>query len=211
MGSMVISLVGPFGQLIRRNFTYDQLPDTAYGNDVADGVPVRASSVGAELAGLCPSSARLKGQGAGTEPWWGDGDTPTPMGSMVSTVMAAMAQMEREVTRERTTDLVATRRAAGKDLGGRRQTFKDPQIRDAVRLIDGGEPTTQVARDLGMSRATLYRWIRELSELAACGSAGRRPCWGMSRVHRLARGPKGRATAWRDAVVVRGAPTRRGG
>jgi DNA invertase Pin-like site-specific DNA recombinase len=84
------------------------------------------------------------------------------MGSMVFTVMAALAQMELEFKRERITDSVAKRRAAGKDLGGRRQTLTDSQIRNAPRLIEGGEPATQVVRDLGMSRATLYRRIREL-------------------------------------------------
>lgn len=84
------------------------------------------------------------------------------MGLMVFTVMAALAQMELEIKRERITDSVAKRRAAGKDLGGRRQTFTDSQIRNALRLVDGGEPALQVARDLGMSRATLYRRIREL-------------------------------------------------
>jgi DNA invertase Pin-like site-specific DNA recombinase len=49
---------------------------------------------------------------------------------------------------------VAKRRAAGKDHGGRRQAFTDSQIRNAVRLIEAGEPATQAARDLGMSRAT---------------------------------------------------------
>ena len=93
-----------------------------------------------------------------------DMDTATPMGSMVFTVMAALAQMELEIKRERITDLVAKRRAAGKDLGGRCQTFTDSQIRNALRLIDGGEPATQVARDLGMSRVTLYRRIRELPQ-----------------------------------------------
>ena len=34
----------------------------------------------------------------------------------------------------------------------------------ALRLIESGEPATQVARDLGMSRATLYRRIRELPQ-----------------------------------------------
>ena len=48
--------------------------------------------------------------------------------------------------------------------GGRRQTFTDSQIRNALRLIESGEPATQVARDLGMSRATLYRRIRELPQ-----------------------------------------------
>jgi DNA invertase Pin-like site-specific DNA recombinase len=107
----------------------------------------------------------LKAKGAGLRVLnlgGGDVDTATPMGSMVFTVMAALAQMELEIKRERITDSVAKRRAAGKDLGGRRLTFTDSQIRNALRLIDSGEPATQIARDLGMSRATLYRRIREL-------------------------------------------------
>ena len=110
----------------------------------------------------------LRGRGAGLRVLnlgGGDVDTATPMGSMVFTVMAALAQMELEIKRERITDSVAKRRAAGKDLGGRRQTFTDSQIRNARRLIDGGEPATQVARDLGMSRATLYRRIQQLPEV----------------------------------------------
>lgn len=92
----------------------------------------------------------------------GDVDTGTPMGSMVFTVMAALAQMELEIKRERITDSVSKRRAAGKDLGGRRERFTDSQIDNARRLIDAGQPATQVARDLGMSRATLYRRIAEI-------------------------------------------------
>ena len=109
----------------------------------------------------------LRGKGSGLRVLnlgGGDVDTATPMGSMVFTVMAALAQMELEIKRERITNSVAKRRAAGKDLGGRRQTFTDSQIRNALRLIGGGEPATQVARDLGTSRATLYRRIRELPQ-----------------------------------------------
>src|ERR1700712_2545064 len=65
----------------------------------------------------------------------GDVDTATPMGSMVFTVMAALAQMELDIKRERITDSVSKRRLAGKDLGGRRAAFTDSQIRNAVRLI----------------------------------------------------------------------------
>ncbi|WP_211877058.1 recombinase family protein [Pseudarthrobacter albicanus] len=89
----------------------------------------------------------------------GDVDTGTPMGGMVFTVMAALAQMELEIKRERITDSVSKRRAAGKDLGGRRERFTNSQIENARRLIAGGEPAIQVARDMGMSRATLYRRI----------------------------------------------------
>ncbi|MEO8219943.1 MAG: recombinase family protein [Specibacter sp.] len=89
----------------------------------------------------------------------GDVDTGSPMGAMVFTVMAALAQMELDIKRERITDSVSKRRAAGRDLGGRRNTFTTSQIENARRLLEGGEPAAHVARDLGMSRATLYRRI----------------------------------------------------
>lgn len=87
----------------------------------------------------------------------GDVDTKTPMGSMLFTIMAALAQMEHEIKRERVIDSVNKRREAGKDLGGRPRRITDSQIRNAIRLVEGGEPAAQVARDLGMSRATFYR------------------------------------------------------
>ncbi|MDJ0319929.1 recombinase family protein [Pseudarthrobacter sp. PS3-L1] len=92
----------------------------------------------------------------------GDVDTTTPMGSMLFTIMAALAQMEHEIKSERVTDSISKRRAAGKNLGGRPVRVTDSQIRTAMRLVDGGEPAAQVARDLGMSRATFYRRSRGL-------------------------------------------------
>jgi DNA invertase Pin-like site-specific DNA recombinase len=77
--------------------------------------------------------------------------------------MAALGQMELEIKRERITDSANKRRAAGKDLGGRKAQFTDSQIRSAVRLVQSGEPAAQVASDLGMSRATLYRRVERLS------------------------------------------------
>jgi DNA invertase Pin-like site-specific DNA recombinase len=94
----------------------------------------------------------------------GDVDTSTPMGSMLFTIMAALAQMEHDIKRERIIDSVNKRRDAGRDLGGRPQSVTDSQIRSAIRLVDGGDPAAQVARDLGMSRATFYRRSRALTE-----------------------------------------------
>jgi DNA invertase Pin-like site-specific DNA recombinase len=89
-------------------------------------------------------------------------DTSTPIGSMLFTVMAALAQMELDIKRERITDSVSKRRAAGLDLGGRREKFTRSQLEKARKLINAGEPATHVARDLGMSRATLYRRLNQL-------------------------------------------------
>lgn len=94
----------------------------------------------------------------------GDVDTSTPMGSMLFTIMAALAQMEHEIKRERVTDSIAKRRAAGHDLGGRPQRITDSQIRSALSLVNAGQPAAQVARDLGMSRATFYRRSQSLTD-----------------------------------------------
>lgn len=92
----------------------------------------------------------------------GDVDTSTPMGSMLFTIMAALAQMEQEIKRERIIDSINKRRDAGANLGGRPQRVTDSQIRNALRLVEGGQAAAQVARDLGMSRATFYRRSRAL-------------------------------------------------
>lgn len=108
----------------------------------------------------------FRGRGAGLRVLnlgGGDVDTSTPMGSMLFTIMAALAQMEHDIKRERIVDSIGKRRQAGKDLGGRPRLISDSKIRNALRLVDSGEPAAQVARDLGMSRATFYRRSRELT------------------------------------------------
>lgn len=107
----------------------------------------------------------LRGRGAGLRVLnlgGGDVDTSTPMGAMLFTIMAALAQMEHEIKSERVTDSISKRRAAGHNLGGRPQRITDSQIRNALHLVGAGQPAAQVARDLGMSRATFYRRSRAL-------------------------------------------------
>lgn len=109
----------------------------------------------------------LRGRGAGLRVLnlgGGDVDTSTPMGAMLFTIMAALAQMEHEIKSERVTDSISKRRAAGHNLGGRPQRITDSQIRNALHLVGAGQPATQVARDLGMSRATFYRRSRAIPE-----------------------------------------------
>jgi DNA invertase Pin-like site-specific DNA recombinase len=81
---------------------------------------------------------------------------------MLFTIMAALAQMEHEIRHERVVDSISKRREAGKNLGGRPRRVTDSQIKSAIRVFEGGEPAAQVARDLGMSRATFYRRSRAL-------------------------------------------------
>jgi DNA invertase Pin-like site-specific DNA recombinase len=127
--------------------------------------------LGRSTQNLLNFAEQLRGRGAGLRVLnlgGGDVDTSTPMGSMVFTVMAALAQMELDIKRERIADSVVKRRASGGDLGGRPARFTVSQIKTATRLIDADVPAAQVARDLGMSRSTLYRRIVQLqTELSA--------------------------------------------
>ncbi len=96
------------------------------------------------------------------------------MGSMVFTVMAAPPQIEFQIERKRITDSLSKRQAAGEDLvGGRRQAFTDSQVANAARLIDAGEPATQLARVTGMSRATLYPRLPDIQKAEAAAAIPR--------------------------------------
>lgn len=77
-------------------------------------------------------------------------------------IMAALAHMEHEIKSERVSKSISKRRVVGKNLGDWPVRVTDSQIRIAMRLVDDGEPTAQVAEYLGMSRAIFYRRSRAL-------------------------------------------------
>ncbi|MFJ7289765.1 recombinase family protein [Curtobacterium sp. NPDC098951] len=142
---------------------FDRALDALHGGDGL--VVATLDRLGRSTIDMLGFAAQLRDRQAGLRVLnlgGGDVDTSTPMGSMVFSVMAALAQMELEIKRERVRDSVTKRRAAGQDLGGRGAVFTGSQVRAAIRLLDAGESASQVARDLGMSRATLYRRIRLL-------------------------------------------------
>ena len=90
-----------------------------------------------------------------------DIDTRSSAGRMVLTMMSGLAEMERSLIRERSADGMRKARDAGR-IGGRKNTYSESQIKNAKHLIDAGKPATDAARDLGMSRATLYRRMNAL-------------------------------------------------
>ena len=107
---------------------------------------------------LLEIAERIKEAGAGlrslAEPW---ADTTTAAGRMVLTVFAGMADFERSLIVERT----GAGRIAAKARGvrfGPSPTLGTEQIAHASQLIETeGKPVAEVARLLGVHRATLYR------------------------------------------------------
>ncbi|MNN76945.1 DNA-invertase hin [compost metagenome] len=74
-------------------------------------------------------------------------------------MFAALAEFERNLTRERTRAGLAAARARGRK-GGRKPALDDRQVREIRALLRDPEiQVTDVARRYGVSRTTLYRYV----------------------------------------------------
>ena len=90
-------------------------------------------------------------------------DTGTPSGRFFFHVMASLAEMERELTVERTRAGLEIARQSGR-RGGRKRQMTDSKIESAKQLLANGVPPREVATNLGVSVPTLYRWIPAASQ-----------------------------------------------
>lgn len=85
-------------------------------------------------------------------------DTATPSGRFFFHVMASLAEMERELIVERTRAGLDVARRLGRK-GGRKPKMTDSKITSAKKLLASGVPPKDVAKNLGVSVPTLYRWV----------------------------------------------------
>jgi len=85
-------------------------------------------------------------------------DTGTPSGRFFFHVMASLAQMERELIVERTQAGLAVAKKLGR-TGGRKRKMTESKMDSAKKLLASGIPPRDVAKDLGISVPTLYRWL----------------------------------------------------
>ena len=85
-------------------------------------------------------------------------DTSTPSGRFFFHVMASLAQMERDLTAERTRAGLDAARRQGR-TGGRKRKMTDAKISAAKQLLRDGVSPREVAKTLGVSVPTLYRWL----------------------------------------------------
>jgi DNA invertase Pin-like site-specific DNA recombinase len=85
-------------------------------------------------------------------------DTSSAMGRLFFHIVAAFAQMERELILERTRAGLDAANALGR-FGGRPRKMTASKINSAKKLLASGEPMPDVAKNLGVSLATLYRHL----------------------------------------------------
>lgn len=86
-------------------------------------------------------------------------DTSTYMGRFVFTVLGAVAEMEREIIRERVNAGLAAARQRGR-VGGRPPVVTPERLRLARRLRADGESVPAIARQLGIGRTALYEALK---------------------------------------------------
>ena len=86
--------------------------------------------------------------------------TDGPMGTAMLTIMAAFARLERDTMIERTRAGLAAAAANGRK-GGRPRKVDDADAAKARQLRAKGIAATDIAKMLGVSRATAYRYLSE--------------------------------------------------
>src|SRR6266702_405964 len=89
-------------------------------------------------------------------------DTTTPGGKLIFHLMGALAEFERDLIRERTNAGLTAARARGR-IGGRPRKLKtNGKVALARRMFaDQSHSIPEICSALGISRATLYRYVKE--------------------------------------------------
>ncbi len=86
-------------------------------------------------------------------------DTSTPNGRLIFHVFGALAEFERGLIRERTLAGLAVARSRGR-VGGRPRALYEAKLKAARAMLRAGELTVaEVATQVGVSPATLYRYF----------------------------------------------------
>ena len=84
----------------------------------------------------------------------------SPMAVLLLSVMGAFAEFERSLIKERQREGIALAKQRGL-YKGRRPSLDQEQISEMRRRVASGEAKTAVARSLGISRETLYKYARQ--------------------------------------------------
>ena len=121
----------------------------------------RLDRLGRSLKHLIELMAELEGQGIGFQSVTEAIDTTTPGGKLVFHIFGALAEFERNLIRDRTQAGLAAARARGRK-GGRRKKLGDKQRAVAVDLYRQKKHTiNEICKTVGISRPTLYGYVRE--------------------------------------------------
>ena len=83
----------------------------------------------------------------------------SPMANLMLSVMGAFAEFERALIRERQREGIVLAKQRGV-YRGRKRALSPDGLADARRRVEAGDKKAQIARELGISRETLYQYLR---------------------------------------------------
>lgn len=84
----------------------------------------------------------------------------TPMGTLLLSVMGAFAEFERSIIHERQREGIELAKRRGV-YRGRAKSLSVDQIDELKKRVLAGDKKAVVARDLGISRETLYQYLKQ--------------------------------------------------
>ena len=116
--------------------------------------------LGRSLKHLITTIEDLNDQGIGFQSLQENIDTTTSGGKLVFHIFGALAEFERDLVKERTNAGLKAARKRG-HVGGRKPAMTPKQVKLAKSMRK--DPNTKIAdicETLGVSRATLYRYIK---------------------------------------------------
>jgi DNA invertase Pin-like site-specific DNA recombinase len=98
-------------------------------------------------------------------------DTSNASGRLVFSIFAGLAEYERELIRERTLAGLASARARGR-MGGRKPVMTPEKIRIAQAMLPKEDTVvTHLAKELGVTTTTLYRYVSADGTVRPIGEA----------------------------------------
>lgn len=135
----------------------------------------RLDRLGRSLRHLIETVAVLEQRGVGFKSLTESIDTTSPGGKLIFHIFGALAEFERDLIRERTRAGLTAARARGRRGGHPRvKAFTDPKKLALARQLyaDKQTPVVTICAMLGVSRATLYRYVAPAAADAVAGAEG---------------------------------------
>ncbi|EIU1413003.1 recombinase family protein [Pseudomonas kunmingensis] len=83
----------------------------------------------------------------------------SPMANLLLSVMGAFAEFERALIRERQREGISLAKQRGV-YRGRKKALSGCRLEELRRRVEAREPKAALAREFGISRATLYEYLR---------------------------------------------------
>lgn len=122
-------------------------------------VVTRLSRLSRSVRDLIDITDEIKAKGADFLVTQQDIDTTTAAGRFMFTILAAVAEFEREMIAENTRDGMAAARDRGSQIGSPRKLTED-QARALREAYAAGAPVDHLCAEFGVSVGTFYNYLR---------------------------------------------------